>query len=100
MACENYIPGGRTSMQCKLTGEPIENDCGFTDFALMPEWCPYNKNCHEYCHYRKQCRYEKGANGINPDDCPMYWKIDDLMNDAMDAIMEERKSRQEDDDEW
>lgn len=57
-----------------------------------------NKNCHEYCHYRKQCRYAKGQNGIDPEDCAMYWKIEDIMNDAQDILEEERRARGEDDD--
>ena len=51
------------------------------------------KNCHTYCPYAKYCRYAKGENGIDPDDCAMYWKIDDLMMDARIA------REQEDDDE-
>lgn len=57
-----------------------------------------NKNCHEYCHYRKQCRYAKGQNGINPEDCAMYWKIEDIMNDAQDILEEQRRASGEDDD--
>lgn len=98
MACENFIPRFGEYI-CKITGRIIETECGFT-VTHGQEWCPIDKNCHEYCHYRKQCRYEKGANGIDPDDCPMYWKIDDLMNDARMEDMEERKRREEDDEEW
>ena len=58
------------------------------------------KNCHTYCPYAKYCRYAKGENGIDPDDCAMYWKIDDLMNDAKDMMEEERKAKGEDDDDW
>ena len=59
-----------------------------------------NKNCHCYCNYAKYCRYAKGENGIDPDDCAMYWKIDDLMNDAKDMMEEERKANREDDEDW
>ena len=99
MACENYVPGGHTSMKCKLTDKPIENDCGFTDFALMPEWCPYNKNCHSYCNYAKHCRYAKGEIGLIPEECARYWKIEDILNDAQDILEEERKAKGED-EEW
>ena len=59
-----------------------------------------NKNCHEYCPYRKQCRYAKGENGINPEDCAMYWKIDDIMNETDDIREEQRRSRGDYEDEF
>lgn len=59
-----------------------------------------NKNCHEYCRYRKQCRYEDGSNGKDPDNCPMYYKIDDIMNEARDMAREDRKRRDEEEDEY
>lgn len=58
-----------------------------------------NKNCHEYCRYGKYCRYVKGSNGADPDECAMYYKIDDLMNDARDIEREQRKSL-DDYDDW
>ena len=58
------------------------------------------KNCHSYCHYRKQCRYAKGENGINPEDCAMYWKIDDIMNETDDIREEQRRSRGDYEDEF
>lgn len=57
-----------------------------------------NTNCHNYCPYRKQCRYAKGETGIDPEDCAMYWKIEDILNDAQDILEEERRARGEDDD--
>ena len=57
------------------------------------------KNCHEYCHYGKMCRYLKGSNGVDPDDCAMYYKLDDLMNEARDMEREQRKES-DDYDEW
>ena len=51
-----------------------------------------NKNCHEYCHYGKMCRYVEGSNGMDPDECAMYYKLDDLMNDARDIEQEQRRS--------
>ena len=41
---------------------------------------PEARNCKEYCYYAKQC-YEKGDVGLNPFDCPMAWKIEDILND-------------------
>jgi hypothetical protein len=46
----------------------------------MSEKIYSDKNCHAYCHYRKQCRYAKGETGIDPEDCAMYWRIDDIVN--------------------
>lgn len=54
-----------------------------------------NKNCHEYCRFGKQCRYLKGENGFDPDECAMYYKIEDIMMDARDIAEEERRSREE-----
>ena len=49
---------------------------------------PAEKNCHERCMYSKQC-YEtfhcKGSHrGDFPDECALYYKIDDLMQEARD----------------
>ena len=55
------------------------------------------KNCHEYCPYRKQCRFREGEVGLDPDDCSMYYKLDDLMNDAR---MEEKEEAFEAEDDW
>ena len=51
-----------------------------------------NKNCHEYCHYGKMCRYLKGSNGVDPDECAMYYKLDDLMNEARDIEEEQKRA--------
>ena len=51
-----------------------------------------NKNCHDYCPLAKMCRYEKGCNGIDPDECAMYYKLDDLRNEARDIEEEQRRS--------
>ena len=60
-----------------------------------------NKNCHEYCRYGKQCRYLKGGNGVNPDDCAMYYKIDDIMMDAREIEREQKKALEEyEGDDW
>lgn len=57
-----------------------------------------NKNCHEYCIYSKMCRYCKGENGIDPYDCAMFYKLDDLNNDAKDIREEQEKAFEEVDD--
>ena len=53
------------------------------------------KNCHEYCPVAKCCRYLKGENGYDPDDCYMRYKIEDLLQDA---ALVKREQEQEDDD--
>lgn len=60
-----------------------------------------SKNCHEYCRYGKQCRYLKGENGFDPDECAMYYKIDDIMMDAREIEREQRKGLEEyEGDDW
>ena len=59
-----------------------------------------NKNCHDYCRYGKQCRYLKGSNGFDPDECAMYYKIDDLMMEARDMAMEDRRRMEEEGGDW
>ena len=79
---------------CVVTGANLEK------ISSKPSWCPHKRNCHEYCHYAKYCRYEKGTDGMNPDECAMYYKIDDLMNDArIEAAEERRREREEEEGE-
>lgn len=58
------------------------------DNAPMSEGLlPAEKNCHERCSYSKIC-YEKyhfkGSHDPNyPWECPMYDKINDLVNDTV-----------------
>ena len=40
-----------------------------------------DRNCKEYCRYAQYC-YTKGAVGMDPEDCAMFFKIDDLLMDA------------------
>ena len=54
-----------------------------------------NKNCHAYCFYRKQCRYAEGSKGLDPEDCGMYYRLEDLMEEARDAAREQRRIRAE-----
>ena len=59
-----------------------------------------NKNCHEYCRYAKMCRYLDGSNGMDPDECAMYYKIDDLMMEAEDIKKEQERERGEEEEDW
>lgn len=62
-----------------------------------------NKNCHEYCDHAKYCRYHKCYNGLNPDECAMYFKIEDLLWDATQDAAAERAERErqfEEVDDW
>lgn len=54
-----------------------------------------DKNCHEYCQYAKYCRYRKGTEGMDPEECAMYYKIEDLLYDADDIAKEQRKRREQ-----
>lgn len=54
-----------------------------------------NKNCHEYCPVGKCCRFLTGGNGVDPDECAMRYKIEDLLQDARTASNDD-----DDDDDW
>lgn len=51
-----------------------------------------DKNCHEYCRFARQCKYCKGSNGYDPEECGWAYKIEDLMNDAEDIRREQIRS--------
>lgn len=51
-------------------------------------------NCHGYCRYAKYCRYLKGGDGIDPEECGMYYKLEDLIWEAQDAAAELRRMRE------
>jgi len=59
-----------------------------------------NKNCHEYCRFAKCCRYAKGENGLDPEECGWAYKIEDLLNEAKDIREEQEKAFGEDEDDW
>ena len=63
-----------------------------------------DKNCHEYCQYKKQCRYHPGYVGQDPEECAMFYKIEDLIAEAKDIEMEQKKAYKEvgiyDDGDW
>ena len=80
---------------CEVTGGNIEN------MKKLPKSCPRsNQNCHNYCRYGKYCRYVDGATGTNPEECAMYYKIDDLLMDARDIKEEQERSRGELEEDW
>ena len=58
------------------------------------------KNCHGYCRYSKQCRYLEGKAGQDPEDCYMYYKIEDIINDTRDIAAEERRIKEEEEREY
>ena len=47
------------------------------------------ENCHSYCPYRKQCRYDKGSEGREPEDCNTYYKIEKIVNEPPEEPEEE-----------
>ena len=60
------------------------------------------RNCKEYCRFREACDkfYPgiEGEDGLDPNDCPVAWKIEDLSNDSVpfydpDEIPEEEEER-------
>ena len=61
---------------------------------MMNEIIP-NKNCHEYCRYGKYCRYLKGEIGADPEECGMYYKIEDIEAEAREMAREQRRIRAE-----
>ena len=55
-------------------------------------------NCHAYCPYGKMCRYCKGDTGIVVDECSMYYKLDDINNEAKEYREEKERAFEECDD--
>ena len=54
--------------------------------------------CKEHCRLAQYC-YRKGYEGLNPEECANYYKIEDLLWDAECERMEERmKEREEPED--
>ena len=92
--CENLREHIENGYYCEITGSKIES------IKQKPSWCPMSKNCHEYCRYSKYCRYHPGYNGQDPDECAMYYKIEDIMDEARDIEREQRRAREEECDDW
>ena len=63
---------------------------------------PAAKNCHERCRYSKECSKIFNCKGSNqadfPDECALYYKLDDLAMEARDIEKEQRKACGEDDE--
>ena len=56
-----------------------------------------HENCHSYCPYGKQCRYHNGDIGLVPEECSMFYKLEDIINDAK---TEEKERAFEEVDDW
>lgn len=92
-----YICKNHDGKECQVW------DCKFE----RREQAPAGKNCHERCRYSKQCWETFKCKGENradfPDECALYYKIDDLMLEAQDipffdpdAIPEEEEALEDD----
>ena len=57
------------------------------------------KNCREYCRFAQHC-YSEGEPGLDPDDCPKAWRIEDCVWDAECARREEPIEEPDDPDDW
>ena len=88
--CENLRQTQEGEYWCEITGARINS------LKKLPKYCKRNtSNCHNYCRYGKYCRYAEGSIGMNPEECAMYYKIDDLM---MDASFMGRHGKEEEED--
>ena len=47
------------------------------------------RNCHEYCRYGKQCRYNKGDVGRRPDDCGTFYTIEKVVAEVSEGVVED-----------
>ena len=57
-------------------------------------------NCKTICRNARFC-YEKGFEGLTPENCARYEKIEDLLIDARyDAAEDRAKEEPEDPDDW
>jgi len=69
---------------------------------MCEELLPADKNCHQRCRYSRQCweLYQcKGENRRDfPDECALFYKLDDLAMEARDLAEQYRLARGEDDD--
>jgi len=56
--------------------------------AIETDPVPMTSNCHERCRYSKFCYQTYKCKGSNrsdfPDECALFYKIDDLMEEAKD----------------
>ena len=56
-------------------------------------------NCKNYCRYARYC-YAKGSDGQDPEECAMYYKVEDLLWDAICDKMNDPKEEPEDPNDW
>ena len=54
-----------------------------------------NKNCHEYCRFAKMCRYAKGSNGQDPDECGTAYKLEDILQESREIEAEQKRTKAE-----
>ena len=51
------------------------------------------RNCREFCPYREICKkhYPRctGEEGLSHSECPIAWKIEDILMDARDICREQ-----------
>lgn len=87
-SCEKFREEQDGKYLCEMTGESIFKIEG------IPSWCTLkNQNCHSYCWYAKYC-HDKGENGWDPDNCGMYYHIEDILAEARE-IESEMKAHDE-----
>lgn len=41
------------------------------------------RNCHEYCRFSQYC-HSSGEPGLDPDDCPTAWKLEEKEAEGKD----------------
>ena len=93
--CENLQQTQEGQYWCGVSGENINSIKG------LPDNCPRKKsNCHNYCRFGKYCRYLDGGIGNDPEECAMYYKIDDLLMEAEDVRREQERERGEEEEDW
>ena len=90
--CKHYDGKFCTQWDCKmeLKEEPLPFEPVLAD-----------KNCQERCRYARECYRIFSCKGSNradfPDECSLYYKLDDMAMDAADILEEQRRARGEDD---
>lgn len=57
------------------------------------------RSCREYCRFSQYCHRE-GEPGLDPEDCPTAWRIEDCIWDAECDRREEPENEPEDPDDW
>jgi hypothetical protein len=47
------------------------------------------RSCREYCRFSQYCHRE-GELGLDPEDCPAAWRIEDLMENKPEEAEEQK----------